>query len=212
MTWRFMSVLVLLAATAFVLQARNTGEIIPAHQPLRSFPQTFDGWSSTDVPLSKDVLDVLGPGDFLTRDYRREPSAPPVGLFIAYFPSQRSGDTIHSPKNCLPGSGWVPLRSERVTLTLPAQAPFEANRYLIALGQERQLVLYWYLAHHRAVASEYWAKYYLVADSIRMRRSDGSLIRLTTKFMPGENIDSAEKRLLALAGNISPIIDKYVPR
>jgi EpsI family protein len=211
-TWLFVTVLVLLGATAFVLQARNKGEIIPAHQPLQSFPHTFDGWSSTDIPLSKDVLDVLGPGDFLTRDYQREPSAPPVGLFIAYFPSQRSGDTIHSPKNCLPGSGWVPLRSERVTLTLPAQGPFEANRYLIALGQDRQLVLYWYLAHHRAVASEYWAKYYLVADSIRMRRSDGSLIRLTTKFMPGENIDSAEKRLLALAGNISPIIDNYVPR
>jgi EpsI family protein len=74
------------------------------------------------------------------------------------------------------------------------------------------LVLYWYWAHERAVASEYWAKYYLVADSIRMRRSDGSLIRLTTKFMPGESISSAQERLLALADNVSPIIDNYVPR
>jgi EpsI family protein len=212
MKWRFVSVLVLLGATAILLRARNASEIIPAHRPLQSFPQTFEGWSSTDLPLSKDVLDVLGPGDFLTRDYKRNPDTPGVGLFIAYFPSQRSGDTIHSPKNCLPGAGWVPLRSDRVTLNLPGKTPFQANRYLIALGQDRQLVLYWYWAHERAVASEYWAKYYLVADSIRMRRSDGSLIRLTTKFMPGESIESAQKRLLALAENISPVIDNYVPR
>ena len=212
MKWRFISVLVLLGATALVLRARNASEIIPPRQPLQSFPRSFDGWSSIDLPLSKDVLEVLGPGDFLTRDYTRGPNSPAVGLFIAYFPSQRSGDTIHSPKNCLPGAGWVPLRSDRVTLNLPGERPFQANRYLIALGQDRQLVLYWYWAHERAVASEYWAKYYLVADSIRMRRSDGSLIRLTTKFMPGESISSAQERLLALADNISPVIDNYVPR
>ena len=212
MNWRFTTVLVLMGATALLLQARNTAEIIPAHQPLQSFPRTFDGWLSTDVPMSKDVLDVLGPGDFLTREYQNGSSLPAVGLFIAYFPSQRSGDTIHSPKNCLPSAGWVPLRSDRTTLSLSGHAPFKANRYLIALGQERQLVLYWYLAHDRAVASEYWAKYYLVADSIRMRRSDGSLIRLTTKFLPGESIDSAQQRLLKLANNIVPVIDDYVPR
>ncbi len=212
MKWRFVSVLILLGATALLLRARNASEIIPAHQPLQTFPRTFNGWSSTDLPLSKDVLDVLGPGDFLTRDYQRDSDMPPVGLFIAYFPSQRSGDTIHSPKNCLPGAGWTPLRSDRITLNLPGKAPFQANRYLIALGQDRQLVLYWYWAHERAVASEYWAKYYLVADSIRMRRSDGSLIRLTTKFMPGESIDSAQKRMLALADKISPVIDNYITR
>jgi EpsI family protein len=97
-------------------------------------------------------------------------------------------------------------------LNLPGQVPFKANRYLIAKGEQRQLVLYWYWAHHRAIASEYWAKYYLVADSIRMHRSDGSLIRLTTTFLPRESVDAAQKRLLALADNISPVIDNYVPR
>ena len=212
MKWRFVTVVALLGCTALLLRVRNSAEIIPAHQPLQSFPQTFAGWSSTDLPISKDVLDVLGPGDFLTRQYQYGSAAPSVGLFIAYFPSQRSGDTIHSPKNCLPGAGWVPLRSDRVTLNLAGRAPFQANRYLIAEGEQRQLVLYWYWAHDRAVASEYWAKYYLVADSIRMRRSDGSLIRLSTKFMHGESIDSAQRRLLVLAEHIVPVIDNYVPR
>src|SRR3984893_8542474 len=201
-----------MGATALLLQARNTAEIIPPHQPLQSFPRAFEGWRSIDVPLSKDVRDVLGPGDFLTREYQSASNTPAVGLFIAYFPSQRSGDTIHSPKNCLPGAGWSPLRSDRITLNLSGHSPFKANRYLIALGQEQQLVLYWYWAHDRAVASEYWAKYYLVADSIRMRLSDGSLIRLTTRFLRGESIDSAQRRLLALAGDIVAVIDNYVPR
>src|SRR5205809_6350356 len=115
MKWRFATVLVTLGATALLLRARNSTELIPPHQPLTSFPISFDGWASRDIPLTKDVLEVLGPGDFLMRDYRQGSDPSSVGLFIAYFPSQRSGDTIHSPKNCLPGSGWIPLRSDRIT-------------------------------------------------------------------------------------------------
>lgn len=212
MKWRFATVLLVLLATALLLMARNGAEIIPAHQPLASFPVMFNGWTSSNIPLPKDVLEVLGPGDFLLREYQPASDAAAVDLFIAYFPSQRSGDTIHSPKNCLPGAGWVPLRADRVTLDLPGHAAFQANRYLIAMNQDRQLVLYWYLAHDRAVASEYWAKYYLVTDSIRMRRSDGSLLRLTTQMQPRESIESAQQRILALARNVMPVIDSYIPR
>ena len=210
--WRFLVAAVLLGGTALLLQARNRAEIIPPHEPLDSFPRTLQGWTSVDVPLTKDVLDVLGPGDFLLRDYREQSSNSDVDLFIAYFPSQRSGDTIHSPKNCLPGAGWAPVRSERITVSLPERLPFPANRYLIAKGQDRRLVLYWYWAHDRAVASEYAAKFYLVADSIRMHRTDGSLIRVTTALAPDEPIDSAQQRLLSFAGNIVPEINRYVPR
>jgi EpsI family protein len=212
MNWRLPTTLVLLAATAALLSTRNRTEIIPPHEPLKSFPRTLGSWSSLDLELSPDVLEVLGPGDFLLRNYHNPSAAPPVSLFIAYFPSQRSGDTIHSPKNCLPGAGWTPLRADRITLNFPGNPAFRANRYLIAKGQERQLVLYWYWAHNRAVASEYWAKYYLVADSIRWHRSDGSLIRLTTGILDGETIDSAQQRLLALGGLIVPRINNYVPR
>jgi EpsI family protein len=179
---------------------------------LNSFPKTLGIWTSTDIAITKDVLDVLGPGDFLLRDYQHPNISSDVTLFVAYFPSQRSGDTIHSPKNCLPGAGWTPIQSDRITVALPGQAAFPANRYLIAQGEDRQLVLYWYWAHSRAVASEYSAKFYLVADSIRMRRSDGSLIRVATPLARGETVDSAQARLLSLAGNIVPLINDYVPR
>jgi EpsI family protein len=135
-----------------------------------------------------------------------------VFLFIAYFPSQRAGDTIHSPKNCLPGAGWEPVRAERVTINVAGHKPFQANRYLIAKGDERQLVLYWYWAHDRAVASEYAAKFYLVTDSIRMRRTDGSLVRLSTPLAPNESVEAAEQNLVAWAGKIVPVLNTYVPR
>lgn len=213
MNWRFLTTLLLLAGTTLLLYARNGAEVTPARETLASFPREIAGWSSTgDIPLTQDVLDVLGPGDFLLREYENQPNAPAVGLFIAYFPTQRTGDTVHSPKNCLPGAGWSPVSSDRITLNLPGHVPFEANRYVIAKGEERQLVLYWYWAHDRAVASEYWAKFYLIADSIRLRRSDGSLIRVTTGVSPGEPIDSAQQRLLAFAGNLPSLISNYVPR
>jgi EpsI family protein len=210
--WRFLVTVIVLAGTALLLHARNNAEIIPARAPLSSFPKTLGAWTSTDIAMTKDVLDVLGPGDFLLRDYQQPNISSDVTLFVAYFPSQRAGDTIHSPKNCLPGAGWTQIQSDRIKVALPRQAAFPANRYLIAQGEDRQLVLYWYWAHSRAVASEYSAKFYLVADSIRMRRSDGSLIRVTTPLARGETVDSAQARLLSLAGNIVPLINDYVPR
>ncbi len=209
--WRFWIAVSLLVGTEVLLYARNSSEIIPVREPLASFPLTLGGWASSDIPLSQDVLDILGPGDFLLRDYR-EPGGSDVDLFIAYFPSQRSGDAIHSPKNCLPGAGWAPVSSARITLSLAGHAPFPANQYLIAKGEDRRLVLYWYWAHDRAVASEYAAKFYLVADSIRERRSDGSLIRVTTSLAPNESLDSGQQRLLTLAGKVVPLVNSYVPR
>ena len=210
---RFAVVAVLLAATALFLHARSRNEVLPAREPLADFPHQLGEWTGTDVTIQQEVLDVLGAGDFLLRVYqdssRRQPY---VDLFLAYFPSQRTGDTIHSPKHCLPGSGWLPVESSRVTLSLPGRSPFLANRYVIAKGTDRQLVLYWYLAHDRAVASEYWAKFYLVADSIRLSRSDGSLVRVTTPLRPGETTDAAQARLISFADKFSPLLNQYVPR
>src|SRR5437879_224233 len=210
---RFILAAGLIASAAIFLQARGRNEIFPPRRPLQSFPTQLNNWTSTDIALQKDVLEVLGPGDFLLRVYQNPAEKQPfVDLFIAYFPSQRTGDTIHSPKHCLPGSGWLPVESSRVTLALPRHSPFLANRYVIAKGTDRQLVLYWYLAHDRAVASEYWAKFYLVTDSIRLNRSDGSLVRVTTPLRPGETTDAAQARLTSFAGKFTPLLNQYIPR
>jgi len=210
---RFALALLMIGMTAVFLHRRSRNELIPAREPLRSFPLQLSGWSGTEISIPQDQLDVLGAGDFLLRIYRNKAVQEPyVDLFIAYFPSQRAGDTIHSPKNCLPGAGWSPVESNRVSVSLPGPEPFPANRYVIAKGEDRQLVLYWYWAHDRAVASEYWSKFYLVTDAMRLNRSDGSMIRITTPLLRGESIDTAQQRLLAFGSKVVPQLNPYIPR
>jgi EpsI family protein len=210
---RFVLVALLLSVTALFLQGRTGKEVIAPRQLLSEFPQELGPWTGNNVPIAQDALEVLGPGDFLLRVYHNQTRPEPyVDLFIAYFPSQRAGDTIHSPKHCLPGAGWLPLESSRIRVPIAGRTAVPMNRYVIGKGDDRQLVLYWYYAHERAVASEYSAKFYLVADSIRMNRSDGAMIRLTTPLRNGESSDQAEQRLLSFANEISPQLDRFIPR
>jgi EpsI family protein len=207
---RFVLVASLLAGTAIFLHARKGREPSPARQPLSAFPTQIGGWTGRDLGIDPSVREVLGPGEFLSRLYVR-PDRPYVDLFIGYFPSQRTGSSIHSPRNCLPGSGWSPVQSGHVQLTQANHDPFSVNRYVVSKGLDRQLVLYWYQAHDRAVASEYWAKFYLVADAIRMNRTDGALIRINTPVLEGESLDSAQQRAINFAQSILPKLNDYIP-
>lgn len=209
-TGRFLLVIGLLAASAGLLGSRRQIEVIPKHLPVSSFPIQVGKWSGQDQPISNEILSVLGPGDFVSRLYE-QPGRLPMGFFLAYFPSQQTGDTIHSPKNCLPGAGWMPVESSRIVLPLSGGRSISANRYIIEKGIEHQFVLYWYQAHGRSVASEYWARFYLVADAIRMNRTDGALIRIITPIAQGENSESAEQRAVTFAQQIIPLLDQYVP-
>ncbi len=211
---RFVMAAALMAGTSVLLEARSQNEVIPARQPLSSLPMQLGGWTGQDASISQEQLDILGAGEFLQRDFDSAVNAQPeINLFIAYFPSQRTGDTIHSPSHCLPGSGWVPTKQrEVVQLPRPDGSRFPANRYVVSKAGDRELVIYWYQAHSRAVASEYSSKYYLVADSIRMRRSDGALIRLITPMSDGESMEAAQARLWSLGSQLVPLLDSYIPR
>ncbi|MGA9977126.1 MAG: VPLPA-CTERM-specific exosortase XrtD [Candidatus Sulfotelmatobacter sp.] len=210
---RFLFALVLFACAVLYLKEHNLSEVFPPHQPLESFPAQLGPWNGTDLTIDQETRDVLGPGEFLSRSYNpSQNQSPSIELFIAYFPSQRTGDTIHSPMHCLPGSGWLPLDRSQVTLSLSGHGPFPANRVVIAKGELRDVVLYWYWAHDRGVASEYSAKYYLIKDSIKLHRSDGALVRIITPIYPGEDADAAYQRILPFAGEIVPRLDDYIPR
>jgi len=213
-TWQFGFAVVLIAVTGLLLQTRGRFEVFPPRQPLESFPEQLDSWTSTDIPIGRDVLDILGPGgDFLFRQYRAQGNVSlPIEVFIGYFPSQRAGETPHSPQHCLPGSGWLPVENSRVTLLLPGHAPFPANRYVVSKGDSRQLVLYWFWAHDRGVASEYWAKFYLVKDALQMNRSDGALVRIATPMFRGETSEAAQQRLMPFTSDLFPLLNNYIPR
>ncbi len=208
---RFLSALLLLASAAIFLQARSRPEVLPPRQDLASFPMQIGDWTGRNTLLPAGVLDLLGPGEFLTRVYQRRLDASYVDLFVAYFPSQRTGNTIHSPQNCLPGAGWTPIESGRFRLLGVRGDPISVNRYVLAKGADRVLVFYWYQAHERVVASEYWAKFYLVADAIRLNRTDGALVRVVTPLAPGEDSQVAQRRALEFAQLILPALHPYIP-
>jgi EpsI family protein len=209
---RFWLATLLLTATAAFLYARSATETVGEHRPLANFPAHISNWSGTALPIPPETLGVLGRGDFLLREYRPNDNGAGVELFVAYFPSQRSGESIHSPKNCLPGSGWSPLEAAHATVAIPGRLTFVANRYVVAQGTDRRLVLYWYQSHGRTIASEYEAKFYLVADAVRYNRSDGALVRFTTPVAPEEKMEFAERRLLKFTALAVPEVDRFLAR
>jgi exosortase D (VPLPA-CTERM-specific) len=210
---RFVVVAMLMGAAALLLHARSSNEVFPPREQLSSFPNQFGPWVGQDLVIDQQTLDILGAGEFLHRsfDNRTEPQTW-IDLLVAYFPSQKAGDTIHSPNHCLQGEGWVPIHREVIQLSRPDGSSFPANLFIISKAGERELVIYWFQARDRAVANEYLSKYYLVADAIRLNRSDGALVRLITPMNRQETPEAAQARILSLGSQIIPQLPRYIPR
>ena len=179
---------VLLVVHALVLYGFSRTENPPPHQPLREFPTAFSGWRLIQEGVIEERIQaVLGADDTLTRSYGDVNAGETAHLFVAYFKSQRTGVNPHSPKHCLPGSGWVPTTSDTISVSVPERPEaIRVNRYIIARGGQKSVVLYWYQSRDRVIASEYAARVYLVADAIRYNRTDTALVRITVPIMDGE--------------------------
>jgi EpsI family protein len=208
---RFWTLAILLASSALVLFTRADSDLIPKSTPLSEIPNSIAGWSGSDLEISQQTLKLLGDGRFLSRAYQQDGKSSPIGLFVAYFPTQRSGVTIHSPKNCLPGSGWSFQWSHSVDLRDNAGKTHNVGEYIVANGENRQFVIYWYEAHGRSVASEYLAKLYLVTDAMRMNRTDGALVRVTTPIDPSEGELPAKARVEAFTAELAPMLHSFIP-
>jgi EpsI family protein len=208
---RFLTVVLLLAATALLLHSRASTDVNPPSEPLSQLPSVLAGWVGSDQPIDQETRDVLGAGDFLSRVYTQAGQTAPIGLFIGYFPTQRTGQTIHSPKHCLPGAGWVFESSNYVNLTDVDGKTHRVGEYIIANGEMRQFVIYWYQAHGRSVANEYMAKIYMAADAMRMNRTDGALVRVITPVAPSEDVAEARRRAEGFAMRLTPLLPQFIP-
>jgi EpsI family protein len=187
------------------------GEATPPAKPMAQFPNGVrDYIKFADIPLDQKTIDLLGVTDYINRVYVSH-TEPQLGLYIGYFRSQRTGASIHSPKNCLPGAGWQPIHEETYQMTLNDGRKVPINLYIIRKGLDQQLVLYWYQAHGRVVASEYWGKFYLVYDALRLNRTDAALVRITAPF-EGDDAEGARQRAVAFAKQITGDVDQIIPR
>ena len=216
---RFWIVVLLMSFTALVLQVRGDQDKVVPSRPLNELPATIGARVATDIPIDQETREILGKGDFLERDYRQPRGASPaspgdradISLYIAYFPTQRTGQSIHSPQNCLPGAGWTFQSSGVTEFTDASGKPYTVGEYVITNGVSTDEVLYWYQMQGRSIAGDYKAKLYTLLDSIRYGRTDAALVRIITPIDPNEDRLQAHNRAVDFAEQIIPLLPAYVP-
>lgn len=207
---------VLIAGVSLFVQRASGAESVPPRAPLSTIPLNLPGWMGHELPAwDEDVLRVLGADDYVSRRYITDSAV--ADLYVGYYRSQRQGDSIHSPQNCLPGAGWQPVENGTVTIPVAANAaagssPARAitvNRYVIQKDFDKQVVLYWFQGRGRVVASEYANRAYLVLDSLRTRRSDGALVRVTSPVI--SSVDDASRAAERFASTLYPKLSEVIP-
>lgn len=208
---RFVVLLVAILAVGAVVNTWSyLGEAHVERKELKNFPTHVGPWEQrgTDLILDAATLEVLRASDYLLRDYRRA-DGQVANFYVGYYATQRDGASFHSPLNCLPGSGWILSEPGSVTLTRKDGTSFTANKYVIQNGDSKSLMIYWYEGRGRSISSEYWGKIYTVVDSVRMRRSDAAMVRVTVAVTGSEQqaLESASQ----LAVESMTVLGDYVP-
>lgn len=190
---------------------QRAGEAHVERRPLVEFPAQLGAWHQHGADTRFDTVteSVLLADDYLARDYAL-PDGHAANFYVGYYATQRNGATYHSPLNCLPGAGWVMNEPGRILIRPADGSPtIEANRYIIEHDNTRQVLIYWYQGRGRAVASEYWGKIYTVLDSVRLRRSDGAMVRVMVPV--GASEAEALQQASELAATAAPFLPAFVP-
>lgn len=201
-------VIVLLAGAGLYSAGAASVEAVVPRAELASLPLTLGDWRGREAaPLADDVLGQLGVDDYVNRQYGRS-GARPVGIYVGYYASQRQGDTIHSPQNCLPGAGWFPVESG-VTELRAGNRQVRVNQFVIQKGLQRQVVLYWYHGRGRVTANEYANKAFLMLDAARLHRTNGGLVRLIAPVTSSP--EAARAELAGFASLLLPRLDGHLP-
>ena len=212
---------VFLLAQAALIHWASGRERAPAPPALGSFPTAFGAWRQlSEDPIAADVASQLRADQILSRTYMRTSildatlpatTGPVVGLFVAWFQSQRAGTSQpHSPKVCLPASGWIPAVTGEVTMDTAAGV-ITVNRYIVVNHGQRDVVLYWYQGWRRVTAGEWAAKFWLVADALRDRRTDTALVRVVAQSGDGGD-QAATAAATGFAQVLYPLLRENLPR
>src|SRR5262245_9652933 len=196
-----------IGAIGFLVSTRQ--EIQPERTAFAAFPTRLGQWQGRPSVLGPDVEHGLGLTDYLLSDYARSDGRA-VNLYVAYYASQRSGISPHSPSVCIPGNGWQITDFER-TQYKDANISLPFNRVIVSKGSSKQLVYYWFEQRGAKIANEYISKLYLLRDAILTNRTDGALVRLTTLIYPTETENDADKRLQEFIQTVSPKLEGYLP-
>jgi EpsI family protein len=159
-------------------------EIKPDKLPdFSKIPLTAGEWSGSTRELSKEELAILRANRTYAATFS-QPTSTSIELFVAYFTSQKYGSAIHSPRNCLPGSGWTIASIRKTLLTINGHG-FKINKMTIWRNDQRYMVYYWYVTRSGEIDSELGLKLDLIKNSLIGKATDGVLIRVTAPLTPG---------------------------
>jgi EpsI family protein len=186
------------------------GDAVPLNQSLEHFPKTLGQWRTKAVGVvDKETLDILKADDTMARDYVSPMGE--VNLWIAYFQTQRTGSSPHSPKNCLPGAGWSQVSAGDLDVKIPSTGEtIRINRYEVAKGEDKSLTLYWYQSQRRVIANEFDAKFWLVADSVRLHRSDTSVVKIVVPIFKDQE-QQAQDIGVKFVQDVYPVLRQFLP-
>jgi exosortase D (VPLPA-CTERM-specific) len=212
-----LSVLVCAGTFGIAMSIASAFKSMPAlvRESFVSFPRQIDSWTGQPAPLDLGVLDVLKATDTYSGDFSEGHGIPPVNLFVAYYDSLSKGAAIHSPRVCLPGSGWEFASFEQRNFSeLEPGVPGAYNHVLIQKGEQKILMDYWYQQRQRRTADEFGMKYYLLVDSFFKSRKDGALVRLFTPVdakAGDDGLAEANARLHGFEHAVFSRLPNYLP-
>jgi len=185
-------------------------EVYPARAAFSEFPMQLGDWHGQAESLAAVYDETLHLDDYLLADYGNPPGEA-VNLYISWYNSQRKGEAVHSPRSCLPGGGWQMRNFDQRDLALADGGSLRVNRTLIELGNQRELVYYWFQQRGRIITNEFSVKWYVFWDALTRHRTDGAMVRLIVPLPAAADEAQADRRLTDLAQHIAPILPRYVP-
>lgn len=192
------------------LQMEAREERFPPRASFADFPMEVAGWEGRTLTMEAAYREALRFDDYLLADYRPA-SGLPLNFYVAYYRSQKKGQSAHSPRTCIPGGGWEIVSIRPMEIEGAPGSPWTVNRVLIQKGEQKQVVFYWFQQRGRILADEYTVKFYILWDALTRNRTDGALIRLTAPVLPGESEAAADRDLTAFARSVRPLLAAYVP-
>jgi len=200
-----------MALTLGISQGLEFREKIPSSRPFSQFPLTVGAWEGTRQYMEQVIIKELDLSDYTMIDFKSDGKH--VDFYVAYYESQRKGESIHSPETCLPAGGWVFRQAGTVTVPLSQVAKsMTVNRAFIEKSGQRQFSYFWFPARGRILTNAWELKIYTLWDALTRQRTDGALVRLITPVLQGEQVEDAEKRLQDFTKQIVPVLEEFIPK
>ena len=209
---QFVVAVILLGLTWGLSHGIEFREKIPIAKSFEYFPDKVGEWTGTRQSMEQKFIDALDLSDYVTIDYKNK-QGKSVNFYVAYYESQRKGESIHSPATCLPGGGWIFNQAGAVKLPfkLKNNDHMPVNRAFMQKSGFKQLTYYWFPQRGRILTNAYQLKIYAFWDALTRQRTDGALVRVMTPVYEPEGLADAEERLQGFTRDIMPVLDEFIP-